>query len=487
MHSPGKIVFLGVLFFLIISLSFGATALYVSKTVEQTPISKPALIKFPKAQIAQITQNTSGGITGPPQCNFDQPECTQEPYDCRCDANENEFTQLSITYDWNGIFLPGTPMCIVVDSRTLPIGASAPPATGIDRATITLTWTPTYCQAKNYLVTHFLGFTCDNLFYFNDYIIDVQNVNRLPLIQAVPAGPIETSFMTPVYIDVTATDPDTACTDVLNKDSLVLSQLQGPGTFVDHGNGDGDFDWGADTSGNYNVPFNVSDGKGGSAVAPVQITVNPVAPNPVQDEQPEVRKNRYISFVPGNAGKQTAIRVFLSELNNNHQKFFAFKGQFRWVGPPQDYPETAGFPQTLKAAKLQCEPFYTDWGAAGTVNVYGEEILPNSAYDVQAIQQGCNKLDERCYSAQSQAQTGKWGDIVAPFAYENIRPQPDILDVSAIVDKIKLTNGAPTKPMAQLRGQLVNPSENVNVLDIQYAIDALKGSQYPFDIATSCP
>ena len=90
----------------------------------------------------------------------------------------------------------------------------------------------------------------------------------------MPSGPISANVGDPVHINVTATDPDTlGCTDPENKDILTLTQTTGPGTFVDNGNGDGDYDWPTDAKRHTIVTFNVDDGKGGSENVSVDVTV----------------------------------------------------------------------------------------------------------------------------------------------------------------------------------------------------------------------
>jgi hypothetical protein len=65
--------------------------------------------------------------------------------------------------------------------------------------------------------------------------------------------------------------------------------------------------------------------------------------------------------------------------------------------------------------------------------------------------------------------------------------QPNVLEVSAIVDKVAEEPGALAKPRAQLKFNDPDPSEAVNVLEISYTVDAILGKAYPFSGPVSCP
>ena len=103
-----------------------------------------------------------------------------------------------------------------------------------------------------------------------------------------------------------------------------------------------------------------------------------------------VKKNRYISIVPGNAGERVALRVTLADLDG----FGSFVAETRWAGPPSDYPEEdSSDPDcTFVGARLQCDPRFRDWGTIDLLQVFGGEIIPNSSYDVQTVHESCAEL-----------------------------------------------------------------------------------------------
>lgn len=501
-----KLASLTLAFWLIFSLS--AFSLTSSGSIQPTTLStagttttsiglQKTIPRFPQAGIKYTTNQTAANE----KCNFNEPACTQFPYNCICRTNENESLQVSITYDWNGIFPPGTPMCVWAVPETLPQGASAPTVQGIGQVTSTLTWTPSYCQAGLYYETNppdgvsfFIGKNCTFPNRAYDYKIEVLNADRQPSIHATPAGPIEVNMRQPVHIDVVASDPDTLeCTDAQNKDVLALTQIQGQGAFVDNGNGGGGFNWTPMGPTTTSVAFRVNDGKGALQDVFVNIDVNAVPADPVQPEPQIVKKNRYISFKPTNPGIMTALRVKLTSLNHPNppyslgpspHDFSGFEGQYRWVGPPQQYQDAPL--GAFMAASLQCDPYYMDWSTVGLANAFGEEIVPSSVYEVQAFPFGCSVNDTSCYSTPLPVETGRWGDIFPSFSTPGGTTQPDALDIANIVKKFKSMPGAPSKTLAQLQPALVNPANLIDAIDISRAVQAFQGNPYPFDITTSC-
>lgn len=224
----------------------------------------------------KIKPSTSGTTAGAQQgtCNIDTPECYEQG-NCFCDVDENELLQFDLTFVWSPELFPkGTSMCVRPFFLNFPEEMSCPTATGSGEATITCTWIPTFCQSGNYTAWFDIGTTCSNVVVVFPINVSVNNINRLPVITATPTGPIETDFGTLLHIDITATDPDTQCIDETNKDVLILTQMNGPGSFVDNGEGDGDFDWLVDDRGSFSVTFRVDDGKGGSAETSVEFLVS---------------------------------------------------------------------------------------------------------------------------------------------------------------------------------------------------------------------
>ena len=133
----------------------------------------------------------------------------------------------------------------------------------------------------------------------------------------------------------------------------------------------------------------------------------------------------------------------------------------------------------FSAAELQCEPFYTDWGAWGTLSVSGADVVPGAVYAVQMIEDGCDVNNEGSFSAPLNVPTAKWGDVRDPFNVVNF------LDISALVDKFKDKPGAIVKSRADIEPNI--PNRIVNFLGISRDVDAFQGKPYPFAGPYACP
>jgi len=206
-----------------------------------------------------------------------------------------------------------------------------------------------------------------------------------------------------------------------------------------------------------------------------------------------VLKSRYISFIPVNAGCNTAIRVKLVSLYHPAPTMIfrpdisAFEGEVRWVGPPVTYPEGSELSwYTFNGAELQCEPFFTNWSSVGLLHVFGSAIVPDSIYEIEMVDAGCPDLnDPSCYTDLLEVRTGRWGDIIEPFNPPSNTAQPSIMDVLSIVDKwLGFLN--PIKASAQLQANIPNPWLRVNMADVNRVVDAWLGRLYHFTGPESC-
>ncbi len=225
------------------------------------------------------------------------------------------------------------------------------------------------------------------------------------------------------------------------------------------------------------------------------------AADAVQLEPDPIDKNRYVSLIPGNPGKRTAIRVILSELHSPTPPnlpadpppdFSSYDGQIRWVGPPETFVDTELPLTELRGAKLQCTPHFMDWGDEGVIHVYGPEVAPSSIYDVQVVDEACEQAvaGEDGYSESLILTTARWGDVAAPFQDPgSVEPpsQPNVLDIASIVDHLRLVPVALSKTRVQLQPADTDPVLLVNVLDVASAVDAVKGRAYPHTGPVDCP
>ncbi|MGB2986770.1 MAG: C1 family peptidase [Phycisphaerae bacterium] len=205
-----------------------------------------------------------------------------------------------------------------------------------------------------------------------------------------------------------------------------------------------------------------------------------------QAEPATVAKNRYISFVPGNPGQPTALRVRFTDLP---EPFTSFEDEIMWVAAPEDISEDSGSsgatPPTFKGAQLTSDPVYRDWSADGLLHVYGGVIVPGATYEIQAIDETCATAGEVNYSIPLTITTSLWGDVVGDCAMTPCSPPDgdcDFDDIAAIVDKFRNLAGALMKARADIVGDspLGIPDRLANFLDISCIVEAFRGLPYPF-------
>jgi len=222
-----------------------------------------------------------------------------------------------------------------------------------------------------------------------------------------------------------------------------------------------------------------------------------------------VNKPRFISFVvpTDSIGSETALRVRLTSLHHptnppaGTPDLSAGEGQYRYVnslagkGGALVCADSVNFGTTYWCAKLGCQPEYRDWAAevdGQVLHVTGDAVAPSSIYEVRQIAESCGAAPgaDTCSeaSASLSVATGLWGDVVGPSS-----GAPDgvvqVLDVSAVVDKVKDLPSAFREPRLYLKEHHPDPiAGQINVIDIALIVDSLKGFPYPpaFTI-DSCP
>lgn len=202
--------------------------------------------------------------------------------------------------------------------------------------------------------------------------------------------------------------------------------------------------------------------------------------------------NRYLPVTLDDSGAVTALRVTLSRLPG---RFAAFEGTTMWVGPPEEVSELPGTTDpgepgpTFTAARLSCDPFLTDWGAIGTVYVYGDAIVPDGTYDVQAISQDCASTGVQRFSLSVAFESPRWGDVVGdcrttPCSAPNGEVDMSF-DVVSIMNKFRALPGAPIKTRVDLEPNV--PDRLINITDVTAAVDAFRGLEYRFAGPSGCP
>ncbi len=219
----------------------------------------------------------------------------------------------------------------------------------------------------------------------------------------------------------------------------------------------------------------VADANGNQIPDVCECNAAPVTLGPETDD-----KNRFISFVPGNAGVPVAIRVRLT----NVAGYGSFNNEVRWVGPPQSCSECATGSFTV--AELQCAPHFADWGSISLLDVVGAAVVPGSTYEVQVLPQSCaaDLSVESNYTSAVTVTTAKWGDVTLPWGGGT---QPNFSDVSAVVSCFSCTSNAPRKAYCLLQPSVPNACGNVTFADISQDVGAFSGGGFGFAGPTTCP
>lgn len=218
-----------------------------------------------------------------------------------------------------------------------------------------------------------------------------------------------------------------------------------------------------------------------------------------------IDKCRFISWSNSVIGT-TAMRVVLVSLHQVNPPyaggpsipFSSFEGQVRWVGPPTQYFESTPNGIPFMAARLQCTPHYQDWSTVGLLHVTGSAIVPSSIYWVEIVASACQGVEfaTQCLpggslvSATLQIKTTRWGDLQTPFNPPSPSIQPDLGDISALVNKFRNTLDAPIKARALLVGVdaagTIDIAPEFSFIHIAGCVDAFRGRPYQHTIQ-ACP
>jgi M6 family metalloprotease-like protein len=164
----------------------------------------------------------------------------------------------------------------------------------------------------------------------------------------------------------------------------------------------------------------------------------------------------------------------------------------RWLGPPLGYLEANDVPAlgNYRAARLQCAPYYHDWSGEGVVHATGAEIVPSSAYAVEAFAAMCKGNEATCQAVSNPVviTTRRAGDIATPF--QSASPpltQPNALDVTASVNKFRNLTGAMPKIEAQVQPNFPDSNADINAIDIVTVVDNVRGFGYSYSGPCLCP
>jgi hypothetical protein len=227
-------------------------------------------------------------------------------------------------------------------------------------------------------------------------------------------------------------------------------------------------------------------------------------------------KQRFLSIVPDNPGRDTALRV--TPIRMPSWKFMNLIGTTLWAThQPQCYCETSGIaqcpcglnPTTFLAGRLDCSPMVRVWNTTDPLSMYhgapGEQIsaiVPGATYMVQTFADGCDFTREPNYLPPTLVSTSRYGDIVglrvvippnltctsAPCWTAPDGGSPSVTtDVVAVLDKFANRMLPLIKVRADLEPAAVDLK--INISDVTEVLNAFRSLPYRFPPPTTplCP
>ena len=207
-------------------------------------------------------------------------------------------------------------------------------------------------------------------------------------------------------------------------------------------------------------------------------------------------KNRYLSFVPGSPGLETAWQVTLVD----SEQFPGAAGATWWVGEPAEYCENGaeitppcttvpGIPSsTFTSSGLQCAQHCMDWGSLERLVYVGDvNIVPSASYEIRSIPCGCDPAKPTCYSDPISFLTSAWGDTISTCEgcpCGSPTGGVDIIDCKAVIDKFVSAPCAPLKSRVDL--EPATPDRQINITDALACIKGFQGLEYDLSVPVGC-
>jgi hypothetical protein len=131
------------------------------------------------------------------------------------------------------------------------------------------------------------------------------------------------------------------------------------------------------------------------------------------------------------------------------------------------------------------------------LHVTGSAIAPSSTFELEVLGSSCMGLEDTCEDVSDPLEIGtsRWGDVEVPYNPPSTTVQPDLGDISGLVNKFRSAAGDPIKARALLAGAPGNTFGEITheVLDVDFGfshisacVDAYRGAPYPYAIS-ACP
>ncbi|UCC31943.1 MAG: hypothetical protein JSU86_06625, partial [Phycisphaerales bacterium] len=187
----------------------------------------------------------------------------------------------------------------------------------------------------------------------------------------------------------------------------------------------------------------------------------------------EARKNRYVSFTPGNGGESVAFDVTMTASTY----FPGSTGPLGWVGEPD----------ANDVAAIVAAPFFTDtWPEV--VHVGDCRVVPAATYQLRSTPDGITFGDPLEVGTIVEPTPKKWADVVGTFSGTRWDPPDRVVnmdDVMAAVQCFQQLPEAPHWTWIDVDGQ--TPNAVVNFTDIMRIVQGFKAETYPFADPADCP
>ncbi len=197
--------------------------------------------------------------------------------------------------------------------------------------------------------------------------------------------------------------------------------------------------------------------------------VPPVAAPPEHD----VRKNRYVSFSPGNEGFSTALHIELIASGVYPESI----GRAGWLTEPT----------AEHVSRIVAEPYFnTAW--PDVVHVGDCEIAPAATYALRVSVNGTGFTDSLELDTITRPLPKSWADVVGSFGIQGWSAPDGIVNMSDIQAVLQCFTGSPSAPhrtWVDLDGEV--PNMILNMTDVQQAVSGFKGLPYPFSAPADCP
>lgn len=217
-------------------------------------------------------------------------------------------------------------------------------------------------------------------------------------------------------------------------------------------------------------PFNIPIPGVALLSATLQIVPSPQLPPPPHD----IEKNRFVSFVPASGAVPVAHQIRIVS-NTLHPTAGSYSG---WIAAPSTSSGTT--------SRIVSTPVFRIWSEP-VIHGGDCEILPGASYEIRSTPDGITYSAPIVVNTTAKPAGGKdWGDIVGFNNGTQWTPPNGFANVQDVVAVRNYVTGVAPIPTAQrVNLQAISARDSclndiVNTADVQAAVFAINGANYPF-------